>query len=318
MGSLGSISHGVCVPMGSERTLRLIVNLIPSNSCQKRMPIQPSTKMGHAPLWGNMCLLDDEVALAYGEDVKHCFHIFSPPPRWRGYFVLNKFASGSCYGDGDSRQSRPRVKSAPMGWSNIVDFVQSTLEEMGKLSGVPAERVVKMGEPSPMLPLGTKREYRSFYVDNYDGFMAVATSDMGTYIGKPSDTQLKLRETFKVWGVERDEKKSAEGTLEWSTLGAEQLGSEGLVGSSRKFRRAVLGASLAMLTRATEMRTNELELLSVIGKHMHSVQYCRPLACCFDELYAALRKDSGRIRMGTAAIEELYLLCGLLPLHWMD
>lgn len=60
-----------------ERTLRLIVNLMPSNGCQKRMPVQPPAKMGFAPLWGNMCLLENEVILAYGEDVRHCFHIFT-------------------------------------------------------------------------------------------------------------------------------------------------------------------------------------------------------------------------------------------------
>ena len=301
------------------RTLRLIVNLIPSNACQKRMPVKPSQHMGFAPLWGSMCLLEGEVILCYGEDIRHCFHIFSPSEKWRGYFVLSKEASGLCFNDGNnSVRARPRVRSAPMGWSNIVDFAQSTLEEMGKLSGIPPERVVKLGEPSPLMPLGERREYHSYYVDNYDGFCIMAESEAGLYVGKPSDSQLRLRETFKVWGVERDEKKAAEGVMEWSTLGAEQLGAEGLVGSSRKFRRAILGATLQMLGHVTQVRTNDLELASIVGKHMHSVQYCRPLGCCFDEIYAAMNQNSGRKCIGTPAIEELCLLCGLLPFHWMD
>ena len=132
------------------RTLRLIVNLVPSNTCQRRMPLQPSKHMGYAPLWGSMCLLNDEVILCYGEDIRHCFQIFSPSARWRGYFVLSKAASAEAFGDPVRGQPcRPRVMSAPMGWSNIVDFVQSTLEEMGKLSCIPPERVVRLGEPSP-------------------------------------------------------------------------------------------------------------------------------------------------------------------------
>lgn len=71
-----------------SRTFRLIVNLIPSNACQKRMPLQPSKSKGYAPLWGSMVLLEDELIMAYGEDIKHCFHIFSPDPKWRGYFAL--------------------------------------------------------------------------------------------------------------------------------------------------------------------------------------------------------------------------------------
>ena len=39
------------------RTLRLIINLIPSDRCQSRMPLQPSGSLGYAPLWGSMTLL---------------------------------------------------------------------------------------------------------------------------------------------------------------------------------------------------------------------------------------------------------------------
>ena len=169
--------------------------------------------------------------LAYAEDVRHCFHIFAPSAKWRGYFVLNKLARGSCFKDGRRAPGRPRVKSAPIGWSNIVDFVQSSLERMGSLAGVPAERVVRMGEPVPLLPLSTPREDFSFYVDNFDSFEVIAASDKGIYEGRPSDSQMKLREVFQVWNVERDENKSAEGVLDWASLGAEQLGGRGLVGS---------------------------------------------------------------------------------------
>lgn len=58
-----------------KRTLRLIVNLIPSNSVQRRLPLRPSERMSWAPLWGQMVVLDNEVVLAYGEDIRHCFHI---------------------------------------------------------------------------------------------------------------------------------------------------------------------------------------------------------------------------------------------------
>ena len=317
-GLFGVHKSWVCEENGQwSRTLRLIVNLIPGNHCQRRMPLQASKRMGYAPMWGTMVLLEDEVIMAYGEDIKHCFHIFAPGPKWRGYFVLSKKASGHCFQDGCKQPGRARVRSAPMGWCNIVDFVQSALERMGTLSGIPSSQVVRMGEPSPFLSLTCPRSYHSFYVDNYDGFTVIAQTDVGRYEGKASDAQLHLRETFKVWNIERDEKKSAEGTLEWSSLGAEQLGTEGLVGSSRKFRRAVLGATICLLQRDV-VATNDQELMSLVGKHMHSVQYCRPLACCFDELYKGLSVDDARVAMPFGAVEELLMLTGLLPLHWCD
>ena len=299
------------------RTLRLIINLIPSNRCQSRMPTQPSKSMGYAPLWGQISLMEDEVIMCYAEDIKHCFHIFSPGRKWRGYFVLSKKAAGRAFGDGRREPGRPRVRSAPMGWSNIVDFIQDGLENMGTLAGIPAERVVKMGEPSPLMPLTTPRDYFSFYVDNFDAFKIIAETDVGLYEGKPSDEQLRLREVFKVWEVGRDPSKSAEGTLTWASLGAEQLGQVGLVGSARKLRCAILGACLNLLGTET-VRCGSQELLSLVGKGMHSVQFCRPLACLFDSVYRDISQRAATCPISSESEEELLLLCLSIPLHWLD
>ena len=129
-------------------------------------------------------------------DVKHCFQIsFDRRPNGGGYFVIGKVAQGTGH-------SRPQVKSAPMGWSKIVDFVQSSLERFGSRAGVTAERVVKMGEPVPEMPWSTPRECHSFYVGNYDGFMVVAACDAGMYEGRLSDAQFSVWEAFKVWNLQ--------------------------------------------------------------------------------------------------------------------
>ena len=78
---------------------------------------------------------------------RHAFTSFRPHQKWRGYFVIGRVAASSCFNDGlGGQHSRPRVKSTPMGWSSIVDFIQSSLERFRSLAGIPAERVVKMGE----------------------------------------------------------------------------------------------------------------------------------------------------------------------------
>ena len=68
------------------------------------MPVAdaPSAFRFHATCatWGSMTLLEDEVILAYAEDVRHCVHIFAPSAKRRGYFVLNNVARGSCFKDG--------------------------------------------------------------------------------------------------------------------------------------------------------------------------------------------------------------------------
>jgi hypothetical protein len=115
-----------------------------------------------------------------------------------GRFVLNKKAAGWAFNDGKDEAAFPRVKSAPMGWSNVVDFVQSGLECMGTQAGMSIKHAIRMGEALPALPLDTPRTYYSWYVDNWDSFKIIAQSAAGEYEGQPSDEQLKLRHVFQV------------------------------------------------------------------------------------------------------------------------
>ena len=148
------------------RTLRLIINLIPSNSFQRRVPSKPSQRMGYGPSWGRLYLHDDEVILCCAEDQKHCFHVYRPGYAWRGYFVLNRKASGAAFHDGNPEAGYPRVRSAPMGWNNVVYFIQDGFETLAKRAQLDPGQMIRMGEASPMGPLTTPRDYFSFYVDN--------------------------------------------------------------------------------------------------------------------------------------------------------
>ena len=273
--------------------------------------------MGYSPLWGQMVVLEDEVVMSYGEDQRHCFHIYKPGPKWRGWFVLSKKAAGWAFNDGKLEGAYPRIKTAPMGWSNAVDFVQSGLEMMGSQAGMTISHAVRMGDSLPALPLDTPRTYFSWYVDNWDSFKIIAKSEVAEYEGKPSDEQLKLLQVFQVWDVGRDPKKSAEGTLTWSSLGAEVDGKRGLVGSNTKFRRGVLGSTINLL-RSEKIRPDSQELQALVSKHMHTVQFCRPLACTFDHLYREVANPGGGGNLSELGRDELILLSCLLPQHWLN
>eukprot|EP00435_Cladocopium_sp_Y103_P035125 s1263_g9.t1 len=298
------------------RTLRLIINMIPGNSFQRRMPIRASEKMGYAPLWGSLYLHEEEIILCAAEDQKHCFHIYRPGYAWRSFFSLNRKAAGWAFNDGESSASYPRVKSAPMGWNNVVDFIQDGFENIVKEAGLSPMQMVKMGEPSPMEPLSTPRSFFSFYVDNFDQLTMVWRTDRGLYEGQPTGEQLLLREKMAELTVGRDPKKAAEGTITWTTLGAEVDGEAGWIGSSLEFRRALASSNLG-LVGGESVRTDSLNLQSVVSKNMHSVQYCRPLACLFDHLYAEMNWPLPRV-ISEQAVDELLLLTAGLPMHWMD
>eukprot|EP00438_Fugacium_kawagutii_P001042 Skav214386 [mRNA] locus=scaffold333:24516:28736:- [translate_table: standard] len=298
------------------RTLRLIINMIPANSFQRRMPTRASERMGYAPLWGNLYLHDDEVIICSAEDQRHCFHIYRPGYAWRSFFSLNRRASGKSFKDGKAGSAYPRVKSAPMGWNNVVDFIQDGFEAIARGAGLAPTQMIRMGEPSPLIQLTSPRTFYSFYVDNYDELMMVWSTDRGLYEGRPSESQVKLREKMLELSVGRDPRKAAEGAISWTSLGAEVAGEQGWVGSSRLFRKALVASNLGLLVGG-EVRTDSPNLQSVVSKNMHSVQYCRPLACLFDELYRDINLPAPRL-MSEKARDELILLTCSLPMHWMD
>ena len=298
------------------RTLRLIINMIPGNSFQRRMPERASERMGYAPLWGNLLMHEDEIILGCAEDQRHCFHIYRPGYAWRSFFSLNRRAAGKSFKDGVSEPGFPRVKSAPMGWNNVVDFIQDGFENMAKEAGLAAAQMIRMGEPSPMKPLETPRSFYSFYVDNFDELQVVWRTDRGLYEGKPSDSQLKLRRKMEELSVGRDPKKAAEGEISWKSLGAEVDGDLGWVGSALSFRCALASANLGLMGGEL-VRTDSPNLQSVVSKNMHSVQYCRPLSCLMDHLYVDLNATIPR-QLSEDSRDELLLLTCALPLHWQD
>ena len=210
----------------------------------------------------------------------------------------------------------PRVKSAPMGWNNIVDFIQDGFETLGKRAGLPPDHLIRMNEPSPMVPLTTPRDYYSFYVDNFDQFKIVWRTDVGLFEGSPSSEQLQLRGEMEKLGVGRDPKKSAECALTWSSLGADVDGDRGWIGSSAKFRRALLGATLTLVAQDS-VPLLSINLQSVISKNMHSIQYRRCLAGLFDRLYAEMNQEGSKL-LSEAAKDELILLAMSLPSQWMS
>ena len=56
----------------------------------------------------------------------------------------------------------------------------------------------------------------------------------------------------------------------------------------------------------------------MVGKAMHSVQFCRPLACLFDQLYREMSEGPGTHRVSLVAQDELLMISSSLPMHWMD
>ena len=70
--------------------------------------------------------------------------MYRPGYAWRGYFVLNRKASGAAFHDGNPEAGYPRVRSAPMGWNNVVDFIQDGFETLAKRAQLDPGQMIRM------------------------------------------------------------------------------------------------------------------------------------------------------------------------------
>lgn len=60
------------------------------------------------------------------------------------------------------------------------------------------------------------------------------------------------------------------------------------------------------------------DLQAIVSKHMHSIQFCRPLGSILDHLYREMSYQRSGKDLGELARDELLLLCALLPEHWIN
>ena len=289
------------------RTLRLIINLIPSNQVQSRVPGQPSAHMGYSPIWGQIALLEDEVILCYAEDARHCFHIFSPSPKWRGYFVMGKVAaSSSATGQECANGLVEHCGLHPELLGEVWELGDSrrTRRPDGRAGAADA---VEHAARLPQLLCGQLRWLQGGGRLRHGYLRRPAlgcTARRGTLARRPQEGG--GRNWKELWRGARL------GPSSWVTTGSWDRGGN--------FGGQSLGppfGSSALSGRATSV-TGSQELLSVVGKAMHSVQFCRPLACLFDQLYREMSEGPGTHRVSLVAQDELLMISSSLPMHWMD
>ena len=102
---------------------RLIINLHPTNQLQRQIK-------GDVPLlpyfgqWLGIELLDQEILLWSGQDLRCSFYVWALPPAWRPYFMLSKPVRGSAIGRPEREWHWPVVRVLPMGWISAVGVMQ--------------------------------------------------------------------------------------------------------------------------------------------------------------------------------------------------
>ena len=170
-GAFGVEKSGTPTPPAT-RLLRLIINMIPSNSAQ--LPIDGDIEiMPVGGEWLVATLGPRETMLWSSEDIKGCFHIFKLPEVWRPWMALSKPVAGPVLGRPAGTQCWLSVRVVPMGWLSAVGVVQHLNRRLlgagaPGAAGLADATELRRDHEFPCRFHELPRQWWRVYVDNFD------------------------------------------------------------------------------------------------------------------------------------------------------
>eukprot|EP00438_Fugacium_kawagutii_P006407 Skav224260 [mRNA] locus=scaffold2636:134039:145536:- [translate_table: standard] len=112
--------------------LRLIMNLIPSNSVHRIIHGRVG-QLPHITKWTSIVLEDQEILQVCQSDMASAFYLFSLPPSWSNQLVFNLKFKGEEVGFTGEEAKRTVALACsvlPMGWASAVGVMQYVAEEV--------------------------------------------------------------------------------------------------------------------------------------------------------------------------------------------
>lgn len=313
LNGLFGVPKSTCLSDGRP-VLRLIMNLIPSNSVMRQL--QGSVQ----ELPGITQYLS--VTLEHGESIRFsqsdmtaAFYLFGLEERWMRYLCFNLNVKGSEIGKVPTKEYFLSCKVLPMGWTSAVAVMQEISQSMLLCYGLPKELQVKRTRGLPLWLCNvlrdagdTSKAWWRIYLDNF----FAGEKSQGGNSGKEVDNLHSLAE--QAWaeiGVISSEKKRVSGVETVDELGARFNGSEQYLGASGERLIKILQTTALVLSKINVPK-KWLQVIS--GRWIHVMQFRR---CAMSTLHLVWKWIGGR-RLGgqglVRAREELFMLMLGCPL----
>ena len=309
--------------------LRLIANLVPSNSIQRCIS-GDITSLPYFSKWGLLELEADEQLCWSGEDVQCCFFVFGLPRPWWRYFVFMKpISRGAFVAEmvhfnaghlADTLPSGPEIwvcmSTIPMGWISAVGVCQYLHRKIMSLprpfgGGLDGKLEMRKDRSAPLFPDYKLREFFQCYIDNYDQAEVVSAE-------KPAANEELVKgllDAAERWGVPYSADKRVSNSLEGVTLGAQIFGRAGFVIPSNDRALTIVSLTWHLLKKEFPS-VKDLGILG--GMWVFMMQFRRPTMSAFDNLWQAVsRRLPSQLRAQRLAI-ELLVAIGLVPLMRID
>ena len=313
-GLFGVVKPGRAVK--GKETLRVIMNLIPSNSLHK--VIQASVhRLPSISQWTSIFLGPNEHLEISQADITSAFYLFELPEVWQTRLAFNLDLKGKELGEGFDADGTYTLcaRVLPMGWSSAVGIMEEAAEQLLRDVGLPDAHCINRVK---LLPEGFVKKMREdevgstpfwhIYLDNF-----ASGQRMQREVAQSAGGELHL-EAERGWnerGVLTAPKKSVHRANVTTELGGYIQGKTGWLGPDPDRLNRTLKLSLWLCFKGN-IRKKSLQ--TCLGRWMHICQFRRAAMSHFAGVWEFLSRSSKK-KEWQSRWELLSICLGACLLH---
>eukprot|EP00438_Fugacium_kawagutii_P032354 Skav234857 [mRNA] locus=scaffold840:94910:97994:- [translate_table: standard] len=256
--------------------LRLIMNLVGTNSCMQQME-GGTTSLPGITHWMSIVLDGDQQIRIHQSDMCSVFYLFRLPPVWKRYLSFNLTIDGERINRTKGCTYCLACCVIPMGWLNSVSIMQELSENLLLRGGMPADKQVARGHTLPRWMNDLIADSRTsgcswwhIYLDNYAGGERVEHS---TFSHDANQCHWNAEDIWADAGVVSATKKRVVGALKSTELGAEIDGERKMIGLGGERLLKLIQGTLWLIAQP---RLNRKQVQIMAGRWVFALQFRRP------------------------------------------
>ena len=315
-------------PTDSRPRLRLIINMVPSNSLQRVIPGDIAT-LPTTGQWNQIHLLQHEVMLMSSSDRKCFFYLFSLPSIWKRAMTLEGHFPRSLHsGRREDKHvlTRYAICAVPMGWISAVGLCQHAHRRMlafrpGTPSWTPENREAEKvcfdmsQETRKDRPLPMKEWFYRIYIDNYDEVEIFSRDRADARVGSRSESTERTARQYDEWGALGNDSKDIDRQYKMESLGYVTDGKEGRQDLPAGYTRDLVALTMWMCSQpAVSQRYGQV----LAGRWVRAQQVCRATSGCFERLWWWLTRGPWDAPIPLGVCAELLVACATAPFLFAD
>ena len=299
--------------------LRLIMNLVPSNSILKQLPGKVRS-LPSINSWQSTFMDQGEELRLFQSDMSSAFYLFRIPMSWLSYLAFNVIVDGKAVGKDCGRDYALACSVLPMGWASSVGLMQEISENILLHGGMEQSQQIRRGRALPPWMCDTLgqakmsgRVWWHVYLDNFCACEKLFPSSPAVQ----GDLCHQLAE--ELWqkaGVVSSEKKKRRVAESIEELGAEVDGKVGRLGGSALRKLKVAQFTIHLLSKPF-LNRKHVQILA--GRWVFLMQFRRPSMSIFNAVWSFVgEKLKDKKQTISEVRQELTMAVRLLPLMSTD